>query len=358
MRIKQGAVLFYHSFDVGGEILLDKVEKLLGTVPKTSPLELKKISPKYVQYRRPPLLISLGSEKIGIGNRIVEAKVSAKLYDFGVVTVIHRVPFSGELRELRELSAGVWDALPALEEAAFSRVGKIKAELGPLVINPSRELFSEDYVIYHVNRFDRPAGAGELAKKYADDIACMLAFEPGGLSEQKTKSILKNSVSYSNDLVVAGWNAAFVYDTEECYDTFDVLEYANMELLELRWYDRVLDAGLDGAYDDLRKPGPILGSKYSRISAGLFELGLDVSEVMERVDNSLKLVGEPYLAGVHESAASAFHLKEWRDGVDRKLGLVKDIYTVLNHELETTRLIILEVLVIVLIAAEIVLALV
>ncbi len=357
MRIRNGMICVYHSFDIGSEILVEKLEKILGAVPKVSPIEVKKISPRYVQYRQPPLLVSLGTHRTPVGKRVFEAKVLAKIYDFGVITILYRMPFSGDLKELRELSARLWDALPEMEKTAFGHLERIRKEISPLIVNPVRETSSEDYVVYYANSFDRPVTAGELARKYSEDIACIVASEPGGLSAQEIKETFKNSLSYSNDLVVAGWNSAFVYDTEECYDTLDVLEYANIELLELRLYDNFLDNGLDRAYDDLKKPEPLIGSKYARVSKELSELRLEVSEVVEKVENSLKLVGEQYLARVHEAISSAFHLKKWKESVNHKLDLVQDIYTVLNDQIQMTRLIILEVLVVALIAAEIVIAL-
>ncbi|MCX6767812.1 MAG: hypothetical protein NTY90_03745 [Candidatus Micrarchaeota archaeon] len=358
MKIRNGIICIYHSFDVGKEIHLGKVEKLLGAVPKTSPLVLKKITPRYVQYRQPPLLVSLGSTRIKIGEKVFDAKTVAKIYDFGVITVVNRMPFSGDLRGLRETSALIWSELPAIEKSAAAVVERIKQEISGFVMNPAEETFSEDYVVYQVNRFDRPAGAEELVRKYAGEITSILASEPRGLSTQEVKETFKKSISYSGeDLLVTSWNAAFVYDTEECYDTLDVLEYANIELLELRVYDSFLDKGLDKAYDHIRKPEHVFGSKYSGVSKELSEMRLDVSEVMEKVENSLKLVGEQYLARVHESASSALHLGAWKEMVNRKLGLVQDLYALLSEQIQMTQLIILEVLVIALIAAELALAL-
>ena len=69
---------------------------------------------------------------------------------------------------------------------------------------------------------------------------------------------LAASVSYyPQDLLVAGWVAAFVYDTADGADpTVDLLEYANSQLLEFRYYDDVLNDVLADVYKRLdRKRG-------------------------------------------------------------------------------------------------------
>ncbi len=51
-------------------------------------------------------------------------------------------------------------------------------------------------------------------------------------------------ISYlATDLVVPTWNAAFIYDTEAgARGILEILEFANSQLLEFRYYDTLLDA--------------------------------------------------------------------------------------------------------------------
>jgi len=67
--------------------------------------------------------------------------------------------------------------------------------------------------------------------------------ERGALSHQQVDEALHDSISYSpNDLVLADWSAALVYDTDAA-DTVAVLEFLNVQLVELRFLDTRLACG-------------------------------------------------------------------------------------------------------------------
>ena len=78
----------------------------------------------------------------------------------------------------------------------------------------------------------------------------------------------------------------------------------------------------------------------------------------ERADNALKLIGDQYLSRVYALASTRFHLPEWQQSIRRKLDTVGDVYDLLVQQAGGTRMEVLEIVVIVLIALEIVLALV
>lgn len=49
LRIEHGSLLLYYCFDVGDEILLDKIEHIFGKAPTTSHLIVERLTPAYVQ---------------------------------------------------------------------------------------------------------------------------------------------------------------------------------------------------------------------------------------------------------------------------------------------------------------------
>jgi hypothetical protein len=71
------------------------------------------------------------------------------------------------------------------------------------------------------------------------------------LSEGERSEVLQSAMSYyPNDLVVVGWNAAFVYDSMAGSETtMQLLEYANSQLLEFRHYDELLTRELTSVYE-------------------------------------------------------------------------------------------------------------
>ena len=89
----------------------------------------------------------------------------------------------------------------------------------------------------------RAADEDALIDRHGDTIALLLRGERHALSRQERDEVLRHRLSYlSDDLVVPTWNAAFVYDTEAgAQAALEILEFANSQLLEFRYYDDLLD---------------------------------------------------------------------------------------------------------------------
>jgi len=64
-----------------------------------------------------------------------------------------------------------------------------------------------------------------------------------------------------------------------------------------------------------------------------------------------------YLARVHAAALELFRGRAWRRGINHKLAIIRQTYAMLNAESMATRNEVLELVIIVLIGVEIVLAL-
>jgi uncharacterized Rmd1/YagE family protein len=69
------------------------------------------------------------------------------------------------------------------------------------------------------------------------------------------------------------------------------------------------------------------------------------------------LIGDQYLARVFELASTRFHLREWEQSIRRKLDTVGDVFDLLIQQAGSTRTEVLEIIVVLLIATEILLAL-
>lgn len=86
------------------------------------------------------------------------------------------------------------------------------------------------------------------------------------------------------------------------------------------------------------------------------ELELEATSLFERADNALKLIGDQYLSRVYAMASTRFHLERWEQSIRRKLETVGDVFDLLTGQASGRRLEVLEIIVILLIALEIVLA--
>src|SRR2546425_348333 len=174
-----------------------------------------------------------------------------------------------------------------------------------------------------------------LAGTLADATAMRLSFGP-------------------NDATIIDTDAAILFDPEG-EDVRDLIEFANTQLLEMRFLDRELDDVLEGAYETL------LGRRWRRWRLApvgpdlrsLARLQLDAAILFEQVTNALKLVGDQFLARVYSLASRRFHLAEWDTSISRKLATIDGIYAKMTDRAASRRMEMLEWIIIILIVVEI-----
>jgi hypothetical protein len=167
---------------------------------------------------------------------------------------------------------------------------------------------------------------------------------------------------YTDDLAIVTWYGALIVEpSPEDIDVQYVLEFANAQLLELRVYDDALDRELTKVYTRIAamRTGPTaqLGRRYAPLLGHLQSLVADTSEFVERVANAFKVTDDVYLARIYSAALEVFGGRTWRSGIDRKLDSLRDTYTMLSEEARAVRAEMLELAIILLIAAEIVIGL-
>jgi hypothetical protein len=83
------------------------------------------------------------------------------------------------------------------------------------------------------------------------------------------------------------------------------------------------------------------------------QLQVDGALLFERVTNTLKLLGDQYLARVYRLASQRFHLEAWDASILRKLETLESIYSKMSNRTTTRRMEVLEWIIIVLIAVSI-----
>ncbi|GAC1687372.1 MAG: hypothetical protein NVS9B3_05910 [Gemmatimonadaceae bacterium] len=358
-----GAAIVYRLYDVGYEIRLDRALDLLAS---SAPERIRPIrgEAQAIQIRNPPITVLLGVESVVVADRRCAVEMSARIFDFGVVSLHMRIPTPGEL---------TWDEFTRFGNAVDATTGRADVfdrQLRMLTerILPAIERFriadvEEEYIVYRVVRVTQGGVAGGAEALRAVDVAPLVLNESRALSDEARRELLPHRFSYyADDLAVLTWANALVVDTATSADT-DVeyiLEFANAQLLELRFYDALLDAELTRMYG--RIAGARAGTRarvnrrYSSLLGELQALVADATEIVERVENSIKVTDDVYLARVYAAALEIFRGRAWRAGIDRKLGIIRDTYAMLNAESQAARSEALEWAIVVLIVLEIVLA--
>jgi len=340
--------LIFRLYNVADEIDLEKSERLLADGKSVSRLRLKRVPPKSISFKNPPVNVELEGCRLPLGERLLHARAGARLYDYGVVTVtlsldIPAVAY-GEVLEL-----GYIVNEKDLEETFLDYLRTTLAAIQPALVGAKEpEYEEEDLIVYYFRKWE----------KGWDPVPLLLA-EKDPVSEEMRRETLKNRFSYAEDFAILTWDSAIVYDPTGSPDVPDLLEFANAQLLKLRYYDHILDQEIEEMYDaieDADRGGRFrrLGN-YRCIMRQLLGLVADITEITERIRNSLKVTEDVFYARIYTAALNILRVREWTESITQKVQVIERSYSMLSEEIVTYRSTALEVAIVLLIALEIVL---
>ena len=348
-----GTLLVLIQFDVCEEIRLDQLREILGA--RTVDASFKHSAPGYVRYQRPPVEEALEPIVLESGERL---QGDIKYFDYGVVSVVFELPFSGDWDKLVQLSSRwVWDTN---FESLAARIVKKKLESAALaLVKPySGEWLKEDYFIFHLREIAGSPSAADLLATQGDCISQVVRGESQPLSDGERQEILQSRISYyPNDLAVIGWNAAFIYDSPSGAETgIQLLQYANSQLLEFRHYDELLTKQLEDVYAFLDRGSHGLWSRWrtARAASKLHTVLLDVSELTERADNAIKFLSDMFSARLYKLAALKVGVPDYKDLVQQKLQTAEELYRFMVDEFNQSRAFVLELMVVVILIIELI----
>jgi hypothetical protein len=356
-----GETVVYRLFDVGYAIDLDAA---LARLAANQPERQRPVrgGAQAIQIANLPVTVQLGAETVAVAGEACSAEVTARIYDFGVVSLRARIACPPRLPWPRFIDrASELAALPWAQTFRRHRDDLVR-RLGAAIERPEDSDITEDYIAFRVHGLEDAAGGRLLPDVLGDDdLVRLLLGEPRPVTAMARAELLSPRFSYfDDDLAVLTWNAALVVEpVVEDQDTQYVLEFANAQLLELRLYDAILDRELPLIYDATaaaRRGFHLLGRRYSRVLARLQTRVADTTELIERVENSLKVTDDVFLARIYAAALEVFRSRVWRRGIDHKMGIVRQTYQMLNAESQARRAEVLELIIVALIAFEIVLA--
>jgi hypothetical protein len=357
-EIRAAQIVLFYLFDVAETGDLQAIPGIIGGPTVAARLAPKPATPAYVQYEKPPL--SFDGEVVGLGE-LDGFRVRVRVYDYGVISLALVRSFAGSWSELVAVGQDLIES-PELEQRAEQACRAIVARLRPALKGYRDALLSEDYLVYAINELEQRLSAEELVTSRGEEIATMLRGERQPLSDQEKTTILRHRISYLvDDLVVPTWNAALVYDTPGgAQAALEILEFANSQLLEFRYYDQLLDDELASIYARLQRPRWFeswIGARYAGAARQVHSLFIDVNELTDRTENALKFVGDIYAARLFNLVADRLGLNRWKENVQEKLQTLDDIYRFAVEQSSMARGQFLELTVIVILVLELVLIL-
>ncbi len=357
---RRAQVLCYRIFDVAEEIDLARASALLAADIRR--LKLSREGSEYLELPNPPLTVALGRRPLGLKSGEVEVEIRARIFDHGALSIIVSVPVKPgtTIEALIPVVDDLFDAA-SLEALALEQIERLRPALQPAVSQPHLWKTNESYTVVFAEEIDGAPTASALLD--VPELPRLMLGEAGlrSLSARERGDVLEHHYSYSDrDLVVIDWNCAFVYEPSGSMDIPDLLEIGNAQLLELRYYDDVLDEELKRNYDEVsvRKTRwyALFWSPYRVMARRVMATLLELSEFIERVENSLKIVGDFYLAKVYEGAVHQLRIPAWQAQVTRKQQLLSQTYQLLKGEVDTDRSVTLELTIVLLIISEILMA--
>lgn len=356
-----GEAIAYRLYDVGYEIDLERAARLLGAAERgrTRPGRLEG---RAFEIRQPPLSAELGERELSVAGKPTRGRLAVHLFGFGVCSLRFAVPAPAGVAWADFTAFGA--ALDAAELARLfaAELDILLARVRDAIERPALAPVVEDYIVFRLFRVQERGRDVAAADALSDEhLRVLLLGERRALAPSAQRELLGSRFSYyADDLTVLTWDNALISEArKEDSDIEYVLEFANAQLLELRVYDAQLDAELPALYDRIaaarRRPlvttrrfQPLLALMQSRVA--------DVTEIVERADNAFKVTDDVYLARIYERALELFRVRSWRSGVDRKLGIFRETYAMLNDETQATRNELLEIAIVLLIVFEIVLS--
>jgi hypothetical protein len=351
-RLRGRASIFF-AFDIGQWIDLEKARQKLESPSEDARIKGSRRAPRYFQFNPLPVRVSRPVPPVAFGSFVTEPGVDLTLYDFGGASVAFTLPFDATADGLIELASALSDS-DQLPGVARAEVARVLERIQEAVTRPALSDLIEDYLVFQVDSLDPPIRPDELCVRHRGELARILRSEPEPLSEDEIADATSVRISYGHDdVALLDWNAALLFDTE-ADDSRAILEFANMELLEMRFLDGQLDDSLDRAYEALGGAGPLAGRLGRTGLPRVGRMQVDAAILFERVNNALKLIGDPYLARVYRLASQRFRVSEWNAGILRKVEALESIYEKMSDRATTTRMEVLEWIIIALIAAEMV----
>ena len=368
LTVRNGHIVALRLFDIAYAIDLARAEALwsehaAGRTERAERARLSATAPKAMAFGEPPLAIALGPVTLTVAGTALTVAMSARLYEFGAVTLALRVPASGLGWE------AFADRVNAVEQAVGLASGAslwaenlagLRRVLAAALLRAVPSALAEDYLMGVVQEFDARPTAAELLARL--DLVPLLSGERRRLSEASRAELLRSRFSYyEDDLVVLTWDRAFIYEPRGNSDVADVLEVANAQLLEMRYYDELLDDELPRMYDLVeaarRGTNMLAARRYAGLARRFYTLAAEVTELTEKVDNALQVTEEVYLARIYGAALELFRVPLVSAAVDRKLAIIRDTYAALYDEASSSRSALMEMAIILLIAVELALAL-
>jgi hypothetical protein len=359
--VEGGVVWLLRLFDVADMVDLERARALTaerGATRTEKHARGPERGSRGVVFEVPPLAIDAGVVSISG----TEMRASVRLFDFGAVSVRFAADIAAgtTLHDLARLAAR-FDSAPDVDDVAHRVWRGIEAEVRGAIRGSHHSDVTEDYTVFEI-RGVRGCKDGLEALSLLQPWKLILAEPDRAVAETVVLSHMERAIQYyEEDAAVIGWNAALVLDPDGSRDELEVLEIATARLLEMRYYDRLLGRELASVYSSAeaaRGSTALFRSPFVHVARRAATLFVEMTELYDRVEGTITLVGDAYTTRLYREAARRFRLEEASSAVKEKIATLARVSEVFQAELAQRRGLLLEAAVVLLFVLEVVLGIV
>jgi len=360
----RGEVVYIYAYDIAYDIKNEPVEKILTQPTRDYLVGPSKRIPRQMFFYRPRIADFAPEKRMLRSGESLEIRKSVKIFGVGAMTVQVRVPF--EVERLEDL-VGYHDlkfAERGLEEEVAEFAERVRKDLVPYCVRPVPALMqAEAYTVFCVAGLPGVEGQRVRAEDWLTAnrrrVAALLMQEENAesLSEQEVCESTGLYLSYyGDDLVVVDWDSAVVVGQQDALDdVLHIMELANVQLVELAAYDRVLDEALQVAYSDMNRQ-TVRSTR--KMLENLRELRIDLARISDELSNITKFFGDWHLAKTHRNLADRFHLGDWQRIIGEKTRTLDGLYQILLQNRLNSVMLLLEVTIVLLFIIDLVVLLI
>ena len=353
LTINKGTCYAVFAYDIGWSINLEDVNRRITADRERSRLRHKTRAPQYFEYRPAPLRLMQEGGSLAVGQYQSSPTVEVMVYDFGAVTITYRFTLDGPFEGLLELSESLYENEPLLTESR-KRVEQLVQAIHPSIERPKIAKEVEDYIIFSIESYspEESSRSGQAGRRN-----WRRCFAASGHRSQTKKFKMPRPAAFRTESEMPRLSTGTRLCSSEkrwttCEPCWNLPMWSSWKCgcstnSSIRRWTRGTQRSLESRAC-CRSP-----VSHDKDTTHIAQLQVDGALLFERVTNTLKLLGDQYLARVYRLASQRFHLEAWDASILRKLETLESIYDKMSDRATTRRMEVLEWIIIVLIAVSI-----
>ena len=363
-KFMEGEFIRMYIYDTNQSFDEDRIRNLLKQPEDFSKYEFTAPAPEELPTFNLPQVFNLGEGEIKIREKTIKTKQQVAIYSIGSFSIRIRIPFENVDEHLLESLSFDKEVEKQLNQIAEKAKKKVEGALAKLYSGGVKiSNISELYYFCYLNMSKQ-----EGLKNYKNLIAGILIDEPKAesLDTEYLNYTLSKNISYGNDDVLyVGWEATVLIDKSRAYDYELILaEIANVQLLKFRIYKDKVSTLIQKTTTEVNEIGRmsflarLLSNRAERLNTTFSEFENEMTYMLNWAENTVFSMGEWYLSRLYGLFASSFRLGELKDSLTRDASTLSTRKELVIEQLREKDNDILEFIIILLIAIELLIELV